>query len=174
MKWCQTIFCDVPGKKAFLSWIPSLKFLRHFFSASVFFLFILFRYTLNMLEEIGSGQKVNDDIIVNWVNETLKEAGKSSSISSFKVNYFIHSLLPMAICALCSCYYLCSNFHFKIIFSVIFPFLFWFFFIVIIIFMSIYQFIVKLISHHYLLSLILKSCHFSHKFRYPSKNHKIQ
>lgn len=42
------------------------------------------RYTLNMLEDIGSGQKVNDDIIVNWVNETLKEAGKSSSISSFK------------------------------------------------------------------------------------------
>ncbi|XP_008572667.1 PREDICTED: plastin-2 [Galeopterus variegatus] len=45
---------------------------------------ILFRYTLNILEEIGGGQKVNDDIIVNWVNETLKEAGKSSSISSFK------------------------------------------------------------------------------------------
>ncbi|ELV13080.1 Plastin-2 [Tupaia chinensis] len=42
------------------------------------------RYTLNILEEIGGGQKVNDDIIVNWVNETLKEAGKSSSISSFK------------------------------------------------------------------------------------------
>uniref|UniRef100_A0A8D0QQS0 Lymphocyte cytosolic protein 1 n=1 Tax=Sus scrofa TaxID=9823 RepID=A0A8D0QQS0_PIG len=42
------------------------------------------RYTLNILEEIGGGQKVNDDIIVNWVNETLKEAGKSTSISSFK------------------------------------------------------------------------------------------
>ncbi|KAF3825822.1 hypothetical protein GH733_006649 [Mirounga leonina] len=42
------------------------------------------RYTLNILEEIGGGQKVNDDIIVNWVNETLKEAAKSSSISSFK------------------------------------------------------------------------------------------
>uniref|UniRef100_A0A8C0SN91 Lymphocyte cytosolic protein 1 n=1 Tax=Canis lupus familiaris TaxID=9615 RepID=A0A8C0SN91_CANLF len=42
------------------------------------------RYTLNILEEIGGGQKVNDDIIVNWVNETLKEAEKSSSISSFK------------------------------------------------------------------------------------------
>uniref|UniRef100_A0A452URB0 Lymphocyte cytosolic protein 1 n=1 Tax=Ursus maritimus TaxID=29073 RepID=A0A452URB0_URSMA len=42
------------------------------------------RYTLNILEEIGGGQKVNDDIIVNWVNETLKEAMKSSSISSFK------------------------------------------------------------------------------------------
>ncbi|XP_004714150.1 plastin-2 [Echinops telfairi] len=42
------------------------------------------RYTLNILEDIGDGQKVNDDIIVNWVNETLKEAGKHSSISSFK------------------------------------------------------------------------------------------
>uniref|UniRef100_A0A8C5USC7 Lymphocyte cytosolic protein 1 n=1 Tax=Microcebus murinus TaxID=30608 RepID=A0A8C5USC7_MICMU len=42
------------------------------------------RYTLNILEEIGGGQKVNDDIIVNWVNQTLKEAEKSSSISSFK------------------------------------------------------------------------------------------
>lgn len=42
------------------------------------------RYTLNILEDIGGGQKVNDDTIINWVNETLKEAGKSSSISSFK------------------------------------------------------------------------------------------
>ncbi|XP_059984743.1 plastin-2 isoform X3 [Lagenorhynchus albirostris] len=42
------------------------------------------RYTLNILEELGGGQKVNDDTIVHWVNETLKEAEKSSSISSFK------------------------------------------------------------------------------------------
>ncbi|XP_072266024.1 plastin-2 [Pyxicephalus adspersus] len=42
------------------------------------------RYTLNMLEDIGGGQKVNDDTIISWVNETLTEAGKSSSISSFK------------------------------------------------------------------------------------------
>ncbi|MEJ1280506.1 plastin 3 (T-isoform) [Cricetulus griseus] len=42
------------------------------------------RYTLIMMEDIGDGQKVNDDIIVNWVNETLKDAQKSSSISSFK------------------------------------------------------------------------------------------
>ncbi|XP_051869327.1 plastin-2-like [Pristis pectinata] len=42
------------------------------------------RYTLNMLEEIGDGEKVNDDIIVNWVNQTLSEAAKSSVISSFK------------------------------------------------------------------------------------------
>ncbi|CAO2622755.1 PLS3, partial [Lemmus lemmus] len=42
------------------------------------------RYTLNVLEDLGEGQKVNDDIIVNWVNRTLREAGKSTSIQSFK------------------------------------------------------------------------------------------
>uniref|UniRef100_A0A8C1RRI4 Plastin-3 n=2 Tax=Cyprinus carpio TaxID=7962 RepID=A0A8C1RRI4_CYPCA len=42
------------------------------------------RYTLNVLEGLGDGQKVNDDIIVNWVNKTLAGAGKSSKISSFK------------------------------------------------------------------------------------------
>lgn len=46
-----------------------------------------------MLEDIGDGQKVNDDIIVNWVNETLKEAQKSSSITSFKVR-FLSPVLP--------------------------------------------------------------------------------
>lgn len=44
------------------------------------------RYTLNVLEGLGDGQKVNDDIIVNWVNKTLAGAGKSSKISSFKVH----------------------------------------------------------------------------------------
>ncbi|XP_043830195.1 plastin-3 isoform X1 [Dromiciops gliroides] len=42
------------------------------------------RYTLNVLEDLGDGQKANDDIIVNWVNRTLGEAGKSTSIQSFK------------------------------------------------------------------------------------------
>ncbi|XP_031713236.1 plastin-3 isoform X2 [Anarrhichthys ocellatus] len=42
------------------------------------------RYTLNVLEGLGDGQKVNDDIIVKWVNKTLAEAGKSTKISSFK------------------------------------------------------------------------------------------
>ncbi|XP_061595933.1 plastin-3 [Cololabis saira] len=42
------------------------------------------RYTLNVLEDLGDGQKVNDEIIVNWVNKTLAEAGKSTKISSFK------------------------------------------------------------------------------------------
>ncbi|XP_043927517.1 plastin-2 [Protopterus annectens] len=42
------------------------------------------RYTLNMLEELGDGQKVTDDTIVTWVNRILQEAGKCSSISGFK------------------------------------------------------------------------------------------
>ncbi|XP_051716787.1 plastin-3 isoform X1 [Ctenopharyngodon idella] len=42
------------------------------------------RYTLNVLENLGDGQKVNDEIIVNWVNKTLSQAGKSTKISSFK------------------------------------------------------------------------------------------
>ncbi|CAH2314971.1 plastin-3 [Pelobates cultripes] len=42
------------------------------------------RYTLNMLEGLGDGQKANDDIIVNWVNSSLAEAGKTTSIQSFK------------------------------------------------------------------------------------------
>ncbi|XP_019941703.1 plastin-3-like [Paralichthys olivaceus] len=42
------------------------------------------RYTLNVLEELGDGQKVNDAIIVKWVNNTLAEAGKSTTIANFK------------------------------------------------------------------------------------------
>ncbi|XP_058147796.1 plastin-3 [Dasypus novemcinctus] len=42
------------------------------------------RYTLNVLEDLGEGQKANDDIIVTWVNRTLSEAGKSTFIQSFK------------------------------------------------------------------------------------------
>ncbi|KAM9850934.1 plastin-2 [Aulostomus maculatus] len=41
------------------------------------------RYTLNILEELGNGQKVTDDTIVAWVNTTLTQAGKAT-ISSFK------------------------------------------------------------------------------------------
>uniref|UniRef100_A0A1A7WXA2 Plastin-3 n=1 Tax=Iconisemion striatum TaxID=60296 RepID=A0A1A7WXA2_9TELE len=42
------------------------------------------RYTLNVLEDLGDGEKANDDIIVRWVNKTLAQAGKSTKISSFK------------------------------------------------------------------------------------------
>ncbi|KAM6955631.1 plastin-2 [Lycodopsis pacificus] len=41
------------------------------------------RYTLNILEDLGDGQKVTDDTIVTWVNDMLTQAGKSK-ISSFK------------------------------------------------------------------------------------------
>lgn len=57
-----------------------------------------FRYTLNVLEGLGDGHKVNDDIIVKWVNKTLAEAGKSTKISSFKVKqgfFFFLSLLTL-------------------------------------------------------------------------------
>ncbi|XP_061090284.1 plastin-3 isoform X2 [Conger conger] len=42
------------------------------------------RYTLNVLEDLGDGEKANDDVIVNWVNKVLAVAGKQSKISSFK------------------------------------------------------------------------------------------
>nr|DBA20883.1 TPA: hypothetical protein GDO54_017622 [Pyxicephalus adspersus] len=45
---------------------------------------VMRRYTLNVLQDLGGGDKVNDDIIVNWVNRTLTEAGKTSSIQNFK------------------------------------------------------------------------------------------
>uniref|UniRef100_A0AAQ5YT53 Plastin-3 n=1 Tax=Amphiprion ocellaris TaxID=80972 RepID=A0AAQ5YT53_AMPOC len=42
------------------------------------------RYTLNILENLGDGEVAGDDLIIAWVNKTLAEAGKSSSIKSFK------------------------------------------------------------------------------------------
>ncbi|KAM4019342.1 LOW QUALITY PROTEIN: plastin-3 [Anomaloglossus baeobatrachus] len=45
---------------------------------------VMRKYTLNVLSDLGDGQKVNDDIIVNWVNKCLAESGKSSSIQNFK------------------------------------------------------------------------------------------
>ncbi|XP_018607802.2 plastin-3 [Scleropages formosus] len=52
------------------------------------------RYTLNVLEDLGDGQKVNDDIIVNWVNKTLSNAGKKTKITNFK-DKEISSSLPV-------------------------------------------------------------------------------
>ncbi|XP_068602165.1 plastin-2 [Brachionichthys hirsutus] len=51
------------------------------------------RYTVNILEELGDGQKVIDDTIVSWVNRTLAEAGKAT-ISSFK-DSSISSSMPV-------------------------------------------------------------------------------
>ncbi|KAF7651595.1 hypothetical protein LDENG_00108870 [Lucifuga dentata] len=42
------------------------------------------RYTLNVLEDLGHGEVAGDDLIIKWVNKTLTEAGKTSSIKSFK------------------------------------------------------------------------------------------
>ncbi|XP_053930676.1 plastin-1 isoform X2 [Cuculus canorus] len=42
------------------------------------------RYTLNVLSDLGEGEKVNDDVIIKWVNQTLANANKKSSITSFK------------------------------------------------------------------------------------------
>ncbi|XP_061901288.1 plastin-3-like [Entelurus aequoreus] len=42
------------------------------------------RYTLNVLEDLGDGQVAGDDLIITWVNKTLAEAEKTSSIKSFK------------------------------------------------------------------------------------------
>ncbi|XP_064313749.1 plastin-1 [Phalacrocorax carbo] len=42
------------------------------------------RYTLNVLSDLGEGEKVNDEIIIKWVNETLAKANKKTSITSFK------------------------------------------------------------------------------------------
>uniref|UniRef100_A0A8C7THN9 Lymphocyte cytosolic protein 1 (L-plastin) n=1 Tax=Oncorhynchus mykiss TaxID=8022 RepID=A0A8C7THN9_ONCMY len=49
------------------------------------------RYTLNILEELGDGQKVNDDTIVTWVNDTLTQAGKGT-ISGFKDGSIVTSM----------------------------------------------------------------------------------
>ncbi|NXY81944.1 PLSI protein, partial [Alcedo cyanopectus] len=42
------------------------------------------RYTLNVLSDLGEGEKVNDEIIIKWVNLTLAKANKKTSIKSFK------------------------------------------------------------------------------------------
>lgn len=51
------------------------------------------RYTLNILEELGDGEKVTDDTIVSWVNSTLTGADKRP-ISGFK-DPSISSSLPV-------------------------------------------------------------------------------
>ncbi|KAF6730949.1 Plastin-3 [Oryzias melastigma] len=52
------------------------------------------RYTLNVLEDLGHGEVAGDDLIISWVNKTLSEAGKTSSIKSFK-DKSISSSLPV-------------------------------------------------------------------------------
>lgn len=58
--------------------------------------FFCCRYTLNVLSDLGEGEKVNDDVIIKWVNQTLKNANKNTSISSFKViKIFLKSLVNL-------------------------------------------------------------------------------
>ncbi|KAM9833165.1 plastin-3-like isoform X1 [Syngnathus typhle] len=42
------------------------------------------RYTFNLLEDLGDGDVAGEDLIITWVNQTLSEADKTSSIKSFK------------------------------------------------------------------------------------------
>ncbi|KAL4635860.1 plastin-1-like [Arapaima gigas] len=42
------------------------------------------RYTLKVLSDLGDGEKVNDQTIIQWVNDTLKKGKKDTFISSFK------------------------------------------------------------------------------------------
>ncbi|XP_072543097.1 plastin-1 [Salminus brasiliensis] len=42
------------------------------------------RYTVKVLSDIGDGEKVNDQIIIDWVNSTLQKGRKDSFIKSFK------------------------------------------------------------------------------------------
>uniref|UniRef100_A0A2D4MMI3 Uncharacterized protein n=1 Tax=Micrurus spixii TaxID=129469 RepID=A0A2D4MMI3_9SAUR len=52
------------------------------------------RYTLNVLSDLGEGGKVNDETIIKWVNQTLANANKMTSISSFK-DQSISTSLPI-------------------------------------------------------------------------------
>uniref|UniRef100_A0A3B4CIX2 Plastin 1 n=1 Tax=Pygocentrus nattereri TaxID=42514 RepID=A0A3B4CIX2_PYGNA len=64
------------------------------------------RYTVKVLSDIGVGEKVNDQIIIDWVNSTLQKGQKDSFINSFKdksistslpVIDLIHTIAPSAI-----------------------------------------------------------------------------
>uniref|UniRef100_A0A8C6XP03 Plastin 1 n=2 Tax=Elapinae TaxID=42168 RepID=A0A8C6XP03_NAJNA len=52
------------------------------------------RYTLNVLSDLGERGKVNDETIIKWVNQTLANANKTTSISSFK-DQSISTSLPV-------------------------------------------------------------------------------
>ncbi|XP_046874171.1 plastin-1 [Hypomesus transpacificus] len=42
------------------------------------------RYTVQVLSDLGDGEKVGDQVILGWVNSTLTEGRKDTQISSFK------------------------------------------------------------------------------------------
>ena len=51
-------------------------------------------YTLSILQKLGGGAKIADAEIIQWVNSTLKAAGKTSSIKNFK-DSGISSAIPV-------------------------------------------------------------------------------
>ncbi|MED6261223.1 phospholipid scramblase 1 [Ataeniobius toweri] len=52
------------------------------------------RYSVLVLSNLGHGEKVVDQFILNWVNATLKEKRKNTQISSFK-DKLISTSLPV-------------------------------------------------------------------------------
>lgn len=47
-----------------------------------------------VLSDLGDGERVADQIILNWVNTTLSQKRKDSQISSFKVSLCVFSFTP--------------------------------------------------------------------------------
>uniref|UniRef100_A0A7N8X6C7 Plastin 1 (I isoform) n=1 Tax=Mastacembelus armatus TaxID=205130 RepID=A0A7N8X6C7_9TELE len=52
------------------------------------------RYTVLVLSDLGDGEKVGDQIILNWINTTLSQKRKDTQISSFK-DKLISTSLPV-------------------------------------------------------------------------------
>uniref|UniRef100_A0A3P8ZNM7 Plastin 1 n=2 Tax=Esox lucius TaxID=8010 RepID=A0A3P8ZNM7_ESOLU len=52
------------------------------------------RYTLQVLSNLGDGEKIGDQIIINWVNTQLKAGKKDTQINSFK-DKLISTSLPV-------------------------------------------------------------------------------
>uniref|UniRef100_A0A8C6Q722 Plastin 1 (I isoform) n=1 Tax=Nothobranchius furzeri TaxID=105023 RepID=A0A8C6Q722_NOTFU len=52
------------------------------------------RYAVMVLSDLGNGEKIGDQVILNWVNNTLKKQRKDSQISSFK-DKLISTSLPV-------------------------------------------------------------------------------
>uniref|UniRef100_A0A8D0AV71 Plastin 1 (I isoform) n=1 Tax=Sander lucioperca TaxID=283035 RepID=A0A8D0AV71_SANLU len=52
------------------------------------------RYTVQVLSDLGDGEKVGDQIILSWVNTTLSQKRKDTQISSFK-DKLISTSLPV-------------------------------------------------------------------------------
>uniref|UniRef100_A0A673C8S7 Plastin 1 (I isoform) n=1 Tax=Sphaeramia orbicularis TaxID=375764 RepID=A0A673C8S7_9TELE len=52
------------------------------------------RYTVLVLSDLGDGERIGDQIILNWVNSTLSQKRKDTQISSFK-DKLISTSLPV-------------------------------------------------------------------------------